>query len=211
MVSVVCHNALNRSVFEFGLTKPSQILDKTRELVIETFDKSSSEVKDGMDISMILLDLDEYDLYYAGANNNLYLIRELSNDYIEPGNSPRTSIYIDNPQNCVLLELKADKQPIGKFAKARPFEDIRIKLKPNDRIYLFSDGLADQFGGPRGKKFKYQQFKEVLTNHHLKYMYQQKEALEKAFYNWKNWTSEGESTNEMEQVDDVCIIGLRIP
>lgn len=211
MVSVVCHNALNRSVFEFGLNEPADILNKTRELVIETFDRSSNEVKDGMDISMISVDLDSYELNYAGANNNLYLIRELSTNYIEPGNSPKTSINIDDSNNCVLLELKADKQPIGRFSKARPFEGTKIKLEPNDRIYLFSDGLADQFGGPKGKKFKYQQFKDVLLQRHLLSMSTQKQDLESSFYTWKNWPDQQGNPNEMEQVDDICVIGLRIP
>ncbi|GAG60940.1 unnamed protein product, partial [marine sediment metagenome] len=96
MVSVVCHGALNRSVREFGLTDPAKILDKTRELVIETFEASDEEVKDGMDIA--LCSLTGTELQYAGAHNPLWVLR-----------------------NGEVLETKADKQPIGKYAELKPF------------------------------------------------------------------------------------------
>lgn len=178
MVSVVCHNALNRSVFEFGLTRPDLILNKTRELVIETFDKSGDDVKDGMDISLCSINQKKKKLIYAGANNNLYIIR-----------------------NNELSEIKADKQPIGRFSDAKPFNYHEFNLQDSDCIYLFSDGLADQFGGPKGKKFKYQQFKDLLIQHHQKPSENQKELLESVFETWRG---------ELEQVDDICIIGVRI-
>jgi serine phosphatase RsbU (regulator of sigma subunit) len=197
MVSVVCHNALNRSVLEFGLTSPSDILNKTRDLVIETFDKSGGEVKDGMDISIICLDSKLNQINYAGANNNLYVIRHgLLPDPI----GERIEIALHDESRCTFIELKSDKQPIGRFAKAKPFSDITFKLEPDDQIYLFTDGLADQFGGPKGKKFKYQQFKEILVKNHRNSMEHQMDALVGAFEKWKG---------ELEQVDDVCIIGVR--
>ncbi|MBK9592011.1 MAG: tetratricopeptide repeat protein [Crocinitomicaceae bacterium] len=197
MVSVVCHNALNRSVLEFGLTSPSDILNKTRELVIETFDKSGGEVKDGMDISIICLNSKLNQIKYAGANNNLYVIRQ---GLLPDPLGDRTEISLNDESLCTLIELKSDKQPIGRFAKAKPFSDVIFSLEPDDQIYLFTDGLADQFGGPKGKKFKYQQFKELLVKNHRQSMEKQMDALSFAFENWKG---------ELEQVDDVCIIGVR--
>lgn len=197
MVSVVCHNALNRSVFEFGLIEPDAILTKTRQLVIETFDKSGSEVKDGMDISIICIDTLRHKLQYAGANNNLYLIREgLKAETF--GDRAETALH--DQQLCTLIELKADKQPIGRFSKAKDFTRQSIDLAAGDQIYLFSDGLADQFGGPKGKKFKYQQFKEILVQKHRQPMDVQMKALVDAFESWKG---------ELEQVDDICVIGIR--
>lgn len=198
MVSVVCHNALNRSVLEFGLTSPSAILDKTRDLVIETFEKSGSEVKDGMDISIVCIDPKSNQIRFAGANNNLYIIRD---GLLPESLGDRIEISLHDNHLCTLIELKADKQPIGRFSKAKPFAEINFTLQPDDQIYLFTDGLADQFGGPKGKKFKYQQFKEVLVRNHRNTMQNQMTELNKVFENWRG---------ELEQVDDICIIGFKL-
>ncbi|MBI3135271.1 MAG: tetratricopeptide repeat protein [Bacteroidetes bacterium] len=198
MVSVVCHNALNRSVFEFGITEPNLILDKTRQLVIETFDKSGSEVKDGMDISLICIDTIAKKMTYAGANNNIYIIRRgLKSETF----GERSEISLHDTKLCTLIELKSDKQPIGRFSKARDFTKHELMLYADDRIYLFSDGLADQFGGPKGKKFKYQQFKEILVQNHQEPMENQLNELSINFESWKG---------ELEQVDDICVIGVTI-
>ncbi|MBK7128980.1 MAG: tetratricopeptide repeat protein [Crocinitomicaceae bacterium] len=198
MVSVVCHNAMNRAVLEFGLQQPDLVLNKTRDLVIETFDKSGSEVKDGMDISLIHVNTKTNLLQYAGANNNLYLIRHgLRNDNV----AERIETALIDEKGLTFYELKADKQPIGRFSKAKPFNLIRFALEKNDQLYLFSDGLADQFGGPKGKKFKYAQIKEILFTHASHAMLIQNKALLNGYESWKG---------ELEQVDDICFIGIRI-
>ncbi|MBK6950959.1 MAG: tetratricopeptide repeat protein [Crocinitomicaceae bacterium] len=119
MVSVVCHNALNRSVLEFGLTSPSDILNKTRELVIETFDKSGGEVKDGMDISIICLNSKLNQIKYAGANNNLYVIRQ---GLLPDPLGDRTEIALNDESICTLIELKSDKQPNWSICKSKTFQ-----------------------------------------------------------------------------------------
>ncbi|HLA57293.1 MAG TPA: SpoIIE family protein phosphatase, partial [Puia sp.] len=139
MVSVVCSNALNRTVKEFKETETGRILDKTRELVLETFEKSTSEVKDGMDISLLCIDSKNRNISWSGANNPLW--------YIE---------------DSVLKEIKADKQPVGQTDYAKPFTTHQIEFKSGTTFYLFTDGFADQFGGPNGKKFKYKQFSDLL-------------------------------------------------
>ncbi len=178
LVSVVCSNALNRSLKEFKLTETGKILDKTRELVLETFEKSSSEVKDGMDISLLSIDSKNKKIFWSGANNPLW--------------------YIQNEQ---LKEIKADKQPIGKTDYPKPFTTHQIEFKENITFYLFTDGLADQFGGPNGKKFKYKQFSDLLLKNNMLSQKLQAEIINKAFSNWKG---------DLEQVDDVCIIGIKI-
>lgn len=100
-----------------------------------------------------------------------------------------------------LIEYKADKQPIGKFDYRKPFTNHVIELKENDSIYIFSDGFADQFGGEKGKKFMYKPFKRLLSELSSKDIPEQKERLLDAFYNWKG---------ELEQIDDVCVFGVRI-
>lgn len=180
MVSVICCNALNRSVLEFNLVEPGKILDKTRELVIATFNKSTENVKDGMDISLGCLHLKTRELLWSGANNPLWLVARGSNE---------------------LIEWKADKQPIGMYADEKPFHTHSMILEPQTTLYLFTDGYADQFGGESGKKFKYKQFKESILAIHDRPMEEQKEHLENTFENWKG---------TLEQVDDVCVIGIRI-
>ena len=178
MVSVVCSNALNRTIKEFDLTDTGKILDKTRELVIETFEKSNEDVKDGMDISLLCIDSKNKDIFWSGANNPLWYI-----------------------QNNVLKEIKADKQPIGKTDYPKPFFTHQIEYIENTMFYLFTDGLADQFGGQNGKKFKYKQFEDILIKINHKSIKEQLEFILQNFEEWKG---------NLEQVDDVCVIGIKI-
>jgi serine phosphatase RsbU (regulator of sigma subunit) len=187
MVSVICNNGLNRSVREHHINETGKILDKTREIVIQEFEKSDDEVKDGMDISICGLNLSTNQLQWSGANNPLWIIR-----------------------NGVLIEYKPDKQPIGKFENQQPFTTHFIDLFVGDTIYIFTDGFADQFGGEKGKKFMYKPFKNLLLEIQQMDMSQQKEVIEEAFENWKTWKVAGEIVRETEQIDDVCIIGVRI-
>ncbi|MCW8897806.1 MAG: YfiR/HmsC family protein [Flavobacteriales bacterium] len=185
MVSVICNNALKRSVNEFKLTTPGEILDRTREIVVQEFEKSEDEVKDGMDIALCSLQLSESSatLQYAGANNSLYIISKNTTGENE------------------LIEIKPNKQSIGKVDNPTPFTTHNISLKKGDTIYVFTDGYADQFGGEKGKKMMYKPFKNLLLAIQDKSMSEQKIILEQHFKEWKGG---------LEQVDDVCIIGVRI-
>jgi len=188
MVSVVCNNGLNRSVREYGLTDPGKILDKTREIVIQEFEKSEEEVKDGMDIALCSLQLNSpfeggergMTLKYAGAHNPLWIIRKEA-DEVE--------------------EIKANKQPIGKYESLEQYTTHSVELKKGDSIYIFSDGYADQFGGEKGKKLKTSNLKKMLLSIQEKEMNEQKELLDEAFEDWRG---------SLEQLDDVCVIGVRI-
>ncbi len=184
MMSVVCSDALSRAVNEFQLLAPKDILDKTRDLVIRKFERSDESVSDGMDISLISIDLESKALTFAGANNSLYVIR------------PSLS-----PNEPVLIELKGDKQPIGNYAHKNDFSQQEMTLLKGDVLYLFSDGFADQFGGPDGKKFKYAPFKKELATICQLPMHGQQEYLEKLFFSWKG---------NLDQIDDVCILGIRV-
>lgn len=182
MVSVVCSNALNRAVLQYGLYDPGKILDKTLELVLETFAKSDKDVKDGMDISLCVIEKntksDKINISWAGANNPLW--------------------YTNNNE---IVEVTANKQPIGKSYQPEPFITHHLQLQKGDALFLFTDGFADQFGGPKGKKFKYKQLKEfLLSNVHLN-SGEQNKKLEHRFQTWKG---------DLEQVDDVCVIGIKV-
>jgi len=178
LVSVVCSNALHRAVKEFKIADPGQILDKVRELVIETFEKSTSDVKDGMDISLASINRRKGTLSWAGANNPLW--------YTQKG---------------VMMEIKADKQAIGKTDDPKLFTTHSLKIQEGESIYLFTDGYADQFGGPKGKKFKYKAFQETLLQTASLPANDIKVKLEETFDEWKG---------SLEQVDDVCVIGIRL-
>lgn len=142
MVSVVCHNALNRAVREYGLTQPSLILDKTTEIVLENFSRSEEDIKDGMDISLCVFNTKTNTIQWAGANNPLWLI-----------------------QDGELIETKADKQPIGMDENSKPFTNHTFTLNTNDTIFLFTDGYADQFGGETvQKKLTKKRFKELILS-----------------------------------------------
>lgn len=184
LVSIVCINALTRCVKEFKIFEPNKILGRTRELVIETFEKSESEVKDGMDISLcsltISIDKDgaKYSLQWSGANNPIWIIK-----------------------SGELMELVADKQPIGKYADLNPFTNHEVELNSGDQLLLFSDGYADQFGGPKGKKFKYKPMRDLFFEAAKLSSVNQKTIFESTLANWKG---------KVEQVDDICVMGVKI-
>ncbi len=185
MVSVVCSNALNRAVKEFALTETGQILDKVRELVIETFEKSDKDVKDGMDISLMRIKKsknqkskeEKTEIQWSGANNSLWYI-----------------------QNNELTEIKANKQPIGKYSHAVPFTTHTNTFSSTVSFYLFSDGYADQFS-KNDKKLMTKKFKEILLSIQHLSMDEQGKNIEKFHIDWKG---------DMEQTDDVLVIGIKV-
>jgi serine phosphatase RsbU (regulator of sigma subunit) len=187
MVSVICNNSLNRSVHEYGLTKPAEILNKTKELVESEFAKSSERMMDGMDIALFSIegyatasDSHSYQVEFAGANNPMWVIRK------------------DNP---TIEEYKGDKMPIGMTDIHNPFTHTELNLSKGDLIYLFSDGFVDQFGGEKGKKFKTSGLKSLLLNIQHLTMADQHQHLADFLSQWQG---------PLEQVDDICIIGVRL-
>lgn len=182
MVSVVCHNVLNRAVREFAMQQPAQILDKTTELVVQAFSLNNAdndEIKDGMDASLCALNTKTLELQWAGANNSLWIIKP----------------------NGELIEYKADKQTIGRTQNLVPFTNHSIQLEKGDTLYLFTDGYADQFGGELNKKFQRKALKELLISIHTHSMEQQGEIILNTFEAWRG---------KNEQTDDVCVMGVRV-
>lgn len=180
LMSVVCHNALSRSLREFALKDPAAILNQTRVLVIQELSKSDGSMADGMDISLCVFKRDAMELQWAGANNPIWIYRAATGS---------------------LEELKGDKQPIGNHVSMNAFSSHQIRVEPNDCLYLFSDGFADQFGGALEKKFMSKNLKAWLQeNAHLP-CDDQKNLLEETFKKWKG---------NLEQIDDVCIVGLKL-
>jgi serine phosphatase RsbU (regulator of sigma subunit) len=178
ILSVIAQNILNNAVITFNLDKPSEILDKASELMEQTLAQGGGQMRDGMDIALCSFDSKTMTLEYSGANNPLYIIS-------------------DNE----LKEFKASKKPVGRYETKNIFGNNIIQVKRNDSIYLFSDGIADQFGGPNKKKFKYKALKDLLLAVCNEPANEQKNAINNAFVNWKG---------NIEQVDDICILGLKI-
>ena len=162
-VSFVCAKALNECVNDLGLDEPGIVLDKTTELVEAAFESGVAEnVKDGMDISLCRITMEDKKLEFAGAYNPLYVVR-----------------------NGELLEYKADRQPIGAHEDRIPFTNHSVDLLENDMVYIFSDGYLDQFGGPKGKRFMTKQFKRLLTTIAVDDVPAQVEKLKSELDSWQ--------------------------
>lgn len=162
MVSVVCSNALSKALLEENAITTGELLDRTREIVINRLAKSGEEMKDGMDISVCCIDYDKMELQWSGANNPLWIIRD--ND---------------------LMEFKPDKQPVGMHSDMKPFTTQTISISKADRLYVMTDGFQDQFGGENGKKFKAAKLKERILEMKNATMDQQSKMLDDLFENWR--------------------------
>jgi ligand-binding sensor domain-containing protein/serine phosphatase RsbU (regulator of sigma subunit)/ABC-type amino acid transport substrate-binding protein len=171
---------LNEIVNKSPHLSAGEILDQLRKYIIKSLHQKGleGESKDGMDMTLCIFDLPNKSVQFAGANNPLYLIRDGQ-----------------------LLEYKGDKMPVSIHEKMAAFTTHQIQVRKGDVMYLFSDGYADQFGGPGGKKFMYKALKELLLQIHGLPMKEQKETATKRFEEWKG---------EFDQVDDVVILGIRI-
>ena len=180
-MSIIGINFLNEIVFDEDELNPAEILNRLRKKVVKTLVHSNrlEEAKDGMDISLVVIDHKNMKLQYAGAYNHLYFIRD-----------------------HMLEIIKADRMPVGISAKAmQPFTNHEMDIQPGDLFYMFTDGYADQFGGPLRKKFRIGNLRELLLEIHDKSIQEQKQILFESFINWKR---------DQPQVDDVLVLGFKI-
>ncbi len=179
-MSLLNISILNEVVIEKKITRPDLILNEARKDIIKALNPGGVEdAKDGMDCILFALDLEKRTLEYASANNSFYLVR-----------------------NNELTLHQADKMPVGKSPKDHvPFTLQQLQLQQGDILYLLTDGLADQFGGPKGKKFKYKQLQELIQQHSTLPMEEQKKVIEETLEVWRG---------NLEQVDDILLIGIRI-
>lgn len=177
LMSIVGSSILNQSLTSAAVNTPAEaLMFLNREMT-----KTLNTIKDGMDIALCAIDPEKMELQFSGANNPVYIFRAAQ-----------------------LIEIKGDKQAIGadvENAEVKVFTNHVFKLEKGDCIYLFTDGYADQFGGPNGKKFKYKQFQQVLAEIHSLNMEDQKRVLNDRFDQWKG---------KLDQVDDILVIGIRV-
>ena len=189
LMSIIGNNLLRLCEHESSVNRPSEALDFINKGVVNALrqDASNVKVKDGMDMTFIAIDLKNYKLHFAGAKNLLYIVRE--------GN---------------ILVFKGDSHSIGMTfdGQLSGFTNNEIDLNQGDQVYMFTDGFVDQFGGDNeeikstgGRKYKYRRFRELLISISNKSPNDQKELIEKEFLAWKG---------DLEQVDDICIMGIKI-
>jgi serine phosphatase RsbU (regulator of sigma subunit) len=172
---------LNQAVIEKKIQSPELIFEHVREQIISSLNPVGSEVesKDGMDATICLFDFKGMWLRFSCANNPIWLVR-------------------DN----VIKEFAADKIPVGMYhGEQKSFTKQTLGLRKGDIIYMFTDGYADQFGGTKGKKFKYKQFQQLLVANHKLPMQDQKNILETTLNEWRG---------NLEQVDDILVVGVRV-
>ncbi len=182
-MSIIGCNLLSQAVNEYAITQPAAILNSINKgltKVLQQKGDSDSFVTDGMDIALCSFDPEKMIVEFSGAFNPMWLIRKGE-----------------------VMEFGADKFPVGAFvdSQVRYFNSNKVEVQKGDMLYLFSDGYADQFGGPMGKKFKYKPFQKILQENHQKSGLEQRAVLNRAFEDWMG---------RLEQVDDVLVIGIRI-
>lgn len=186
LMSMIGNTLLCEIVEKMNISDPGRILDALREGIIQTLHQTGAahETKDGMDISLArFTDNGEgrVTIDYAGANNKLWLISPVPEKQF--------------------IEIDGDHQPIGIHPRKKAFTTNSFEVRKGTLVYLFSDGFADQFGGRYEKKFKYSQMKTILSMNAGLTMGEQQRRLEQSFFDWKG---------NLEQVDDVCFIGIRV-
>lgn len=174
LMSSICFSALNRAVYQENIFYPNEILELTRELLIKQWKRPN--IKDGMDIALCGINHIESKLYFSGANNNCWILNKHQ-----------------------LTEWKGNRQPIGLHIHCEKFNLFETKYDSETLVYLSTDGLADQFGGPKSKKLKTQKIKELITTFD-NVSENEFNKIQNLYKDWKKGH---------EQIDDICVLGIK--
>ncbi len=195
---------LNEIVIDKDVFNPATILNQLRDKIIKSLHQTgeSGKSKDGIDIALCSIDFENLIIEFAGAYNPLYIIRENFDENLLNEYKDKADYIVTNYKNSTLIEIKADKIPIGVSPKKmNTFSLKRFPLMKGDELFLFSDGYVDQFGGSKRLKFLYKRFKESLAEMYGIKMNEKKEKLETIHKKWKG---------DEKQIDDILIIGIKI-
>ncbi|MFH2094372.1 MAG: SpoIIE family protein phosphatase, partial [Bacteroidota bacterium] len=212
---------LNEIVRKKEVTNAAQVLNELRDAVIDALKQAddhrelrewlakTSSVKDGMDVSLIAIDKNTGRCQWAGANSSLYIVREQTLPPISvlygPDFSDKNVASIEY-QGYVLYEIKGDNMPVAIHLKMDHFTNHEFQLIGNDRIYLFTDGFPDQFGGPKGKKFLYSKFKALILETSLLNIPEQGKQIKSVYQEWLGSNSDDHN----KQTDDITVVGIKI-
>lgn len=167
------------------ISKTSEILDRLRERTKQTLNQNGNEnnTKDGMDIALCIIDKKNKQIQFSGANNPLY------------------RIYTNNDRQKELKVYKPTKNPIGLYLREKEFKETVFRYSENELLYLFSDGIIDQFGGEKGRKFMAKNFKNLLLKISHEDMKTQMKTINNTIANWRKG---------FEQVDDILVMGIKL-
>lgn len=181
LLSIIGKTFLQLSLTDSNVNSSADALNYLNQGLVNILKNNKNSLRDGMDIALCAINFDSMEMEFAGGNNPAYIIRGLE-----------------------VILLKPDKHGIGEClpdGSPKPFKNTTFQLQKNDLIYIFSDGYGDQFGGSKGKKFRASQMRDLFLELREKSMEEQRERIDKAFEDWKG---------DLEQVDDVCVIGVRV-
>jgi PAS domain S-box-containing protein len=179
VLSLMCNVLVRESFTRKEVNSPSEALDFIRNRLVQFFKSDNNKkIRDGMDISFCVLDKEKELLYFAGGYNSCVIVRDKK-----------------------IIEYKGDKQHVGYNENPQPFKNHVISLHKKDKIFLYTDGYIDQFGGKRGKKYTKKRLHELLVDSSDLPMTEIGEQIEKEFLDWKK---------ELEQVDDVTLMGVHL-
>jgi serine phosphatase RsbU (regulator of sigma subunit) len=180
IMSILIIKTLEQAI-EKGFTNPAEIFNYTRKHIIDRLKNDGSEEggKDGMDANILSFNSKSGKIIYTAAHNPIWVYR-----------------------NGEIIELECDRMPVGKHEKDNiSFNQFEFELHKSDILYTFTDGFADQFGGPKNKKYTYKRLKETIIQFAPKPLNEQKESYEEVLLNWKK---------DEEQIDDITFIGLKL-
>jgi two-component system, sensor histidine kinase LadS len=213
-MSMLGISLLNEIVKRERITQPEKILKVLRTNLINALqqDNDDSEIRDGMDIGIGTIFQDELDkknniftLEFAGSHTPCYIVKKNDNDFLQKS---QADLILKNDSHT-LYALKPDSTPISKHFKKATFKRKSIKLEKGDMVYLTSDGLIDQLGGPYYKKFSAKRFQEILLGIHSLNAEEQKNLIERHILEWIN-APDPVTGSPSDQIDDICIMGVRI-
>ncbi len=199
LMSIIGYDGLNRAIIDYELTRADKIVSALNEYLTETLKLTGSvDVKDAMDIALCVYNEDKSQIEFTGARSPMYLVRKSENMLVVNGKEQEPALESEKSR---LFVVQPDRKSVEPTDKAEDFTNNHIVVEKGDVVYIFSDGLADQFGGEHEKKFGYKRLRETLLSFESMPMKDQKKNLEQVIAGWKG---------KLEQVDDITFLAIRI-
>lgn len=189
---------LNEIIYDIGDYSPAMIMEALRNKIKKILKRNNDQLQDSIDMSLAIIDHENYEMYFSGANAYTFITREGSFPESEDEEAYKTY----EMENATILQPKGNRQTVGFNKKEHEFKTQKIILKPNDMLYMLSDGYIDQLGGEKIKRFTRKRFLKIVDNVYNKPVGEQKEIFEQHFDEWKSTYS--------EQLDDNVILGFKV-